>query len=488
MTEYCSPPIHFHLATYYFKNVSIEKAGKAILTDFSWEIESGQNWAIVGPTGSGKTTLLDALSGKCLVKGEKSLPNPSTIALVSNSFSGHHLLNRALQYYQQRFNSQDAELAPKVIDFLTDKIKPVGTVDEKSVHINPFNIEPNELKRIADLFKIEHLLERHITSLSNGETRRTLLAKAVIKKPEILLLDNPFVGLDVASRASLHQVLNDLMALGVMVIMVTTPNEIPSQITNMLEVGHVNSSSEKEEKQNRIQSSVHLQQFKNEPFDDFQQMVVMRNVNVQYGAIKVLDNLNWQVLKGEKWAVLGPNGSGKSTLLSLITADNPQGYANDYDLFDKKRGSGESIWDIKQKIGYLSPELHNYFPRNYTCFQVVASGLFDRLGIKFTVDASHHQKTEFALQLLDLEHLSAQNFGQISAGEQRLVLLARALVKNPPLLILDEPCQGLDTEHIMRFRDTIDLICSDTNRTLLYVTHYADEIPRCVTKQLKLGN
>ena len=471
---------------YYFKNASIEKAGKVIIDNFNWEIENNQNWAIVGPTGSGKTTLLEALSGKCLVKGEKKLPLFSTLSLVSNAFDGHYLLSRALQYYQQRFNAQDAELAPKVIDFLMDNLKPVGTVNQKSVQIKSSKIDPNEVVRVSELFKVEHLLERAITSLSNGETRRTLLAKALLKKPQLLLLDSPFVGLDVSSRALLHQALNDLMISGIRVILVTTPTEIPSQITNVLEL-----SSTKQvvggDTDHGIEDTNILQHFKNQYFEDFANIVSMRNVNVQYGNVKVLKNLNWTVLKGEKWAVLGPNGAGKSTLLSLITADNPQGYANDYDLFGKKRGSGESIWDIKQKIGYLSPELHNYFPRNYTCFQVVASGLFDRLGIKFTIDKDHHQKTLLALQLLNLEHLSLQNFGQISAGQQRLILLARALVKNPPLLILDEPCQGLDHENMVYFRNIINLICKDSDRTLLYVTHYEEEIPVCITKRMEMS-
>ena len=468
---------------YYFKNASIERAGKVVIDNFNWKIGNNQNWAIIGSTGSGKTTLLEALSGKYLVRGEKKLPPLSILALVSNAFDGHYLLSRALQYYQQRFNAQDAELAPKVIDFLIDNLKPVGTVNEKSVQLKSSNIDPNEITRISKLFKIEYLLNRAITSLSNGETRRTLLAKALLKKSQLLLLDNPFVGLDVSSRALLHQVLNDLMISGIRVILVTTPTEIPSQITNVLEL----SSTKRmvgEDTEHRISI---LQHFKNQCFENFVNIVSMRNVNVQYGNVKVLENLNWTVLKGEKWAILGPNGTGKSTLLSLVTADNPQGYANDYDLFGKKRGSGESIWDIKQKIGYLSPELHNYFPRNYTCFQVVASGLFDRLGIKFTINEDHHKKTLLALQLLDLEYLSVQNFGQISAGQQRLILLSRALVKNPPLLILDEPCQGLDRENMIHFRDTIDLICRDSDRTLLYVTHYEEEIPVCITKRLEMS-
>ena len=145
-------------------------------------------------------------------------------------------------------------------------------------------------------------------------------------------------------------------------------------------------------------------------------------------------------------------------MLSLVTGDNPQAFANEIYLFDRKKGSGESIWDIKQKIGYVSPELHHYFDSGFSCFEVVASGLFDTIGL----------------------------FSQLSNGEQRLVLLTRALIKNPPLLILDEPCQGLDREVSAWFITLINDICVRMNKTLIYVSHYDEEIPLCVTKTLKL--
>ena len=214
----------------------------------------------------------------------------------------------------------------------------------------------------------------------------------------------------------------------------------------------------------------------------------MRNVSVSYKGVNVVDKVSWQVKRGEKWALMGANGSGKSTILSLITADNPQGYQNDYDLFDRRRGSGESIWEIKQRIGYVSPELHLYFNRNTEVWKATASGLFDSAGLFKKLTNEEQELTENYLKLLNISHLAERKICQLSTGEQRQVFLARALIKNPPLLLLDEPCQGLDYNHLVYFRDLVNELVQELNKTLIYVTHYADEIPACVNKKLTLAN
>ena len=214
--------------------------------------------------------------------------------------------------------------------------------------------------------------------------------------------------------------------------------------------------------------------------------VSMRKIKVTYQNKNVVDNVSWQVRKGERWALMGPNGSGKSTLLSLITADNPQGYQNDYELFDHKRGSGESIWDIKQRIGYVSPELHLYFNRHTEAWKAVASGLFDSAGLFKKLTDEQQQTVETYLKLLNIHHLSNRQIYQLSSGEQRQVFLARALVKNPSLLLLDEPCQGLDYNHMVYFRELVNELVVELDKTLIYVTHYTEEIPPCVDKVIKL--
>jgi molybdate transport system ATP-binding protein len=241
---------------------------------------------------------------------------------------------------------------------------------------------------------------------------------------------------------------------------------------------------------------------------EFKVAVEMKQVSISYGNSKILENINWKINKGERWALLGSNGAGKSTLLSLINGDNPQAYSNDIWLFDQKKGSGESIWEIKSKIGYISPELHIYYQRNQsytetltlnaslgnssfsspgtTVFEAIASGFNDQIGSSQQITSLQTKKIHQWMGVLNVYEYKNQNLANLSLGIQRLVLLARALVKNPPMLILDEPCQGLDMEQTQRFTQTIDQICYHSDKTLIYVSHYKEDIPLCVTQFLEL--
>jgi molybdate transport system ATP-binding protein len=201
---------------------------------------------------------------------------------------------------------------------------------------------------------------------------------------------------------------------------------------------------------------------------------------------KILDGINWEIEKGACWGLSGHNGAGKSTLLSLITADNPQAYANDIYLFDRKRGSGESIWEIKHKIGYLSPELQLYFDPAATAFTAVASGLFDTIGLFRRLSADQEQYVNEWLQFLDCAAYGNRLLSSLPAGLQRMILLGRSLIKTPPLLILDEPCQGLDGAQTALTLHIIDRYCNDFGASLIFVSHYQDEFPACISQILHL--
>jgi molybdate transport system ATP-binding protein len=215
-------------------------------------------------------------------------------------------------------------------------------------------------------------------------------------------------------------------------------------------------------------------------------LIEMRDASVTYDGVAVLKGINWTMREGENWAVLGPNGSGKTTLLSLILADNPQAYSNDISLFGRKRGSGESVWDIKKKIGWVSPEVQIHYQKTMTSYDVLCSGFFDSIGLYRECSARQESIARTWMRTLGLWRLADRKFDELSAGQQRMILIARASIKNPRLLILDEPCQGLDSVNRQIVLEAIDAVNCQARCNLIYVTHRLNEIPDSITHVLRL--
>jgi molybdate transport system ATP-binding protein len=437
-------------------DVSVSLGAKPVISTISFQILSGQKTAIVGPMGSGKTSLAKALAGRLFRTGEVffSSRNPDKRAHVMLVEQQHQFKNRSNLsefYLQQRFNSSDCDDS--------------YTVEE-------------ELKDLAvgnwiQLFEIEDLIKRPMIQLSNGENKRLQIVKALAYQPDWLILDNPYVGLDVNGRETLTTGLLALQDKGIHFILVSSPGDVPDFINQIIELPV---------RQTALEKPMPLLR----PLAPFEVAVKMDKVQIKYGAKTILKEFTWLVKRGERWVIKGPNGAGKSTLISLITADNPQAYSQDITLFDRKRGTGESIWDIKKKIGYLSPELHLYFKDEGSCFSVVASGLFDTLGLFKRVSEDQTAQVNHWMKVMGISHLADRSFREISGGEQRLVLIGRAMVKNPELLILDEPCQGLDSAQTEHLKTVLDYLASNSEMTLLYVSHYDRDIPSCVNQTLTL--
>ncbi|MEN9685959.1 MAG: hypothetical protein RLZZ28_1745 [Bacteroidota bacterium] len=465
-------------------NLSVHLSGKPVLKGISFVVERGQMLAIVGNSGSGKTTLMKALTGNCFASGHIEFADINGqkpyLVSISQQHDFKNLSNISSFYYQQRFNSADSEDAVTAGDALHE--------------INPDNEQIDDtLQKLG----IQYIKKTRLIQLSNGEHKKFQIARALLQNAQWLLLDNPYIGLDKAARADLNMLLDDLGSKGIHILLITSAAEIPAGITHiaLLKEGVLGELMEKNQFQAISQKTTAKisvwPSFKKIPaafsYPDFLIAVKMVNAGIVYNGRKILEGINWEVKKGECWNVSGHNGSGKSTLLSLVNGDNPQAFANEIYLFDRKKGSGESIWDIKQKIGYVSPELHHYFETGSTVFEVVASGLFDTIGLFRRLSDSFSELVNRWMELLGVKNLEKRFFSQLSNGEQRLVLLARALVKNPPLLILDEPCQGLDMQTTELFIALINHICTDLNKTLIYVSHYQEEIPACVTHTLQLN-
>lgn len=436
---------------------------------------------------------------------------------ASALFRGFHEM-----YYQRRYNQSEEADLPTIGEFIQLKLKGYELIE-----IQTFNLK-------LDQFFSPELLDRKINQLSNGESKKLLIILSLIKNPYLIILDQAFTGLDEDNRNLVYTLLSSLRNQGIKIIVICRSEEMPDSVTHILEIkaGKAQSYSRSEYLQQQLEKpsppkqlqlenlSSAKQQESEKPHlpkqqesektssplqigavlinqtalnsdhstlvKDFTLAVAVKDVHIAYGTVQILKNINWNIKKGERWVLTGPNGSGKSTLLSLIYGDHPQAYAQNLVLFDRKRGSGESIWDIKKKIGFLSPEMQIFFPRDQSTLKTILSGLSDTMGLFRKASAEEIVKADQLMQRLQISNLREIVFKQLSTGEQRLVLLARALVKNPPLLILDEPCQGLDDSHRHQFIRLVDEICSEAGKTLIYVSHYREDFPACARLEFSL--
>ena len=481
-------------------NATVVRGGHAIFQQFNWTVREGEAWAVVGPTGSGKTTLAEALLGRhSLHGGTISWPLLERLRAAGrpadyvSQVIGHvtfkedsRLFSYAGRYYQQRFEFADSESDTPLS---LDQFLRTGT-------------HATEAERSAtyERFGIAELVAQPFMTLSNGQTRRARLARAMLAKPELLVLDDPFIGLDAAARADLAVLLGELVRDGKRVVLICRADAVPAWVTNVLELPRrptppapLPEGKGEEDLQNSV-TSAELQEAVRTvtPFPSGRGAggvgssapIELRDVTVAHAGHVILDRVSWTVRAGERWAVLGPNGSGKTTLLSLLCGDHPQAYSNDVRLFGRRRGSGETIWDVKRNVGLLSPEFHLYFTEPLTAARTVATGFFDAITDRPTTPEQAARVKEL-LDAFGVAHLAEHAFKHLSTGEQRLVLLARALVKYPPLVILDEPFQGMDADATARCRDWLDRELG-ADQTLLFVTHEPSELPRSVSKTLRL--
>jgi molybdate transport system ATP-binding protein len=474
------------------EKVSVNLGGVRVLHEISLQIRPNEQWVITGPSGCGKTVLAQVLTGRHFFSGKinSSVGGPEDLShsaiLVEQQHRFRDLSNQENFYYQQRFNSCDADRTVRVAEELSRGL-PVGHRFEES----PLG---NEL---LQWMRMEGLMNEPLIQLSNGENKRLQLIKALMQEPVFLILDQPFLGLDPKGRELLHGVLNRLIQKGQHILLLSRPQEIPDCFTHVavLESGTLVSCSLRKDFQASVMKSYLRMDAQRKPggfpgLQDrgFEIAVRMVDTTIRYGGREVLSKINWQVARGEKCCLTGPNGSGKSTLLSLISGDNPQAYANEIYLFDRRRGSGESIWDLKKKIGFVSPELQLYFDRSANCFEAIASGLFDTIGLFRKLTATQQELVLQWVEIFGLENHRSRLLSQLPAGLQRLALLARALIKTPPLLLLDEPCQGLDEEQTQFFKNLVDRFCSEFDSTLIYVSHYSGDIPGSIHRFLRLEN
>jgi molybdate transport system ATP-binding protein len=468
-------------------NARARKPEWSMAEPVTFTLNEGEHIAIVGRNGAGKSMFVDMLTGRhpafpgMVRYGFDEPYNNLKHITFRDTYGGD---NDKTYFLQQRWNQMEID----------EETPTVGSKLEEAYQLAGEDTPARRAlqEHIYELFQLKPLLDKYIILLSSGELRKYKLASSLFTAPKVLIMENPFIGLDAKTRDQLKELMRMLandQGLQLILVLAKT-DDIPDFITHIVEVKDMQVMPKVAIADWKPKSRPTLITKKTTPTTiqpDAPKMIEFKKVSIRYGERTILKDLDWTVLQGEHWSLSGQNGSGKSTLLSLVCADNPQSYACDISLFGHKRGSGESIWDIKRRIGYVSPEMHRSYKQNIPAIQIVASGLKDTVGLYVRPSETEREQCRKWLNIFGIGHLADRKFMEMSSGEQRLVLLARAFVKEPDLLILDEPLHGLDDNNRMMVKEIVDKYCEDCSRTLIYVTHYQEELPNCIDHSIFLN-
>lgn len=448
-----------------------------------WHWRRDEHWAVVGGNGAGKTTLARLLR-------DEMRPQRGSIALAPGIDPERDILyvsfdmQRTLIEHDNRFD--DSDLREDAFD--------VGTTVRSAI----LQGQPEDARfaQLVESFGIGHILQRGIRFISTGESRKTLLARALLAQPRLLILDNPLEGLDRNMQRELGALIETLLA-GTTPLLLLLPLGVPLPvgISHVLHLEHgtvVSCGPRAQFEASAAPAEVLAATPLPAPLqrtaapDAAAPAIVMEGLSVSYHDEAVLTDVHWRFERGQHCCISGPNGAGKSTLLSLINGDNHKGYGQPLWLFGRKRGSGESVWELKANCGIVNTPLQLNHLGRQRVLEVVASGLYDTIGLYQDCGGREKEVTLNWIHAVGLDALRDHRYDQLSFGEQRLALLARAMVKSPPLLILDEPCIGLDGPHRAHFLALVDRIAAQGHTQILYVSHVAEELPGCINQSLQL--
>jgi molybdate transport system ATP-binding protein len=500
-------------------HITVRLQDRLMFQNTSWRIHSDEHWAILGPNGSGKSTFVRSLWGGVPLRSGRILLHFSDSKAEDHGLAQRDAIGYvSFETHQRLMEHEELQEDLRAFANKTDEVTTAQDVIFSGILVNR-GLTPEDKARceeIAELLDLQPILRQNITSLSTGEMRKTLIARALIKAPKLLILDEPFDGLDETAHRSLSRSIDHLMTGSVRVILVVHRlEEIVVNISHVLFIkeGQLFMQGPKEymlTSENISQlygCQLHLEgdngeysvsfgedgiRAMNAPpvaeakyADEPEVLIEMKDTTVQYEGMPVLDHLNWVMKRGENWAILGPNGSGKSTILKLILGDNLQGYSNQVILFGRQKGTGETLWEIKKRIGAVSSELQIRYRKKMSAYDVIASGFYDSIGLYQYPTPEQKKTVDQWVELLRIEDIAPQPYHHLSYGQKRMILLARAMVKSPVLLIVDEPCHGLDIPNRKRVLDILERI-GQTQTNLLYVTNLKDEIPICVTHVMRL--
>ena len=461
--------------------------GRFRLEGVDWTIGPGERWVVVGPNGAGKSALAATLAGAGTREAGAIEGLPARVALVSYEVQA--------ELVEAERRKDDADLLDVISEGTPVREMLLGTGDGGAAG------DPALAAELARAFGLEPLLDRAFRKLSTGETRKLLLARALASEPDLLVLDEPFDGLDADAREALAARLAGLAERVPTVLVLNRLDEVPDFVTHAAYVdggrlalrARWDATGRAELGRLLHLGTVELEIPPPDPVDRLPALdpdaplVRLRDAAVRYGDTTIFEDVDWTIRPGEHWQLTGPNGSGKTALLSLITGDHPQCYVNDIVAFGYRRGTGESVWEIKRFVGYVSTALQVEYRVSASCRNVVLSGFHDSIGVYARSSDAQRRIADAWLALLGMEARANEPFDRLSYGDRRLLLIARAMVKRPPLLILDEPCLGLDEPNRRLVLALVERICALGGTTVLYVNHHAGDRIRGIERRMAFG-
>ena len=514
-------------------NCRIQDGARVLLSDFSWQMQKGECWLVTGPNGGGKADFIKALNSQLDFVPVESM-NPEESGSFYSSFEGSVSvvsLEMAARLIEEERERDESEILDREDIGRTGRqyiAEVLGGSSKKNAPLPPIAHRLETMPQVK-LCGVEHILDRGLRYMSTGEIRRTLLCRSLLSGSKLLVLSDPFAGLDAESRHILLEFFETMVsrqlnstdddyAFPRIILSMERFSEIPDSINRVLEftdrkVSFCGDRKEYEtllaerlsrDREKRVQErNEFLESLRNiqekyaagmenatsaQNDSDDSPLIKFEDVNVGWGDNHVLVNLNWEVRRNEHFLIRGPNGSGKTTILELITGDNMQVFREKIYLFGKRRGSGETIWDIKKNLGIVSYRLHVEYRMvgDTTLLEAIISGFYDSIGLYETPGDFEKATARQWLKLAGFEGREMQSFKSLSYGEQRAILILRAAVKSPRVLILDEPCHGLDENYRSKILDLLEVIAETGTTTLLHVTHDPSEVLPCEKHVLEL--
>ncbi len=464
-----------------YDNATLRLGEHFSLNTINWHIALDQHWVILGANGAGKSALLASLTGEAEVVEGQVMGLSKNTNWVSFEAQG--------KLIEAERKKDDAD----ILDIISQgtPVKEMLTLPEQDTQLK---------QNLIESFGLQNHLNSSFRQLSTGETRKVLLIRALTTPCDYLLLDEPFDGLDSHSCEYLNKLLTEQTKKSQIIMVLNRINEIPSFVSHLAYIENQTLAYQSSNQKNaEILQLLHLKtttltlphnsNSKNPPaLNPDNPLFRITNGQIRYDQKIIFKNLNWQINKQEHWQITGPNGSGKTGLLNLITGDHPQCYTNDIFVFDQKRGTGESIWQIKQYIGYVSSALQWEYRVSISAKNAIISGFYDSIGLYQKYTKEEAKIADTWIELLALENIKNKPFKELSFGDQRLILIARAMIKQPTLLILDEPCIGLDEINRQRIIALIEKICQETQTTVLYVNHHKEDTVASIKNRLHIEN